>query len=190
VKRGFETGLMLGYIPAETDGKVHSEERMLRQAATIVYEPLADPQSAASYLPADWADLIRQLAKDCGLPRSWLVGAGEISPAVSQAEFFDYPRRRLARLTVTEVGADLDARVQQLNSLDVPCLQLDLLMNDPALAAGATQAASHGFVFCGWLPGYRRADVLRLQRVDPALTDMNPGLVNPTAQTLLKQIVS
>lgn len=193
VKKGFETGLMLGYIPAETDGKVQTTDQRLRQAATIVYEPLneplADPQASTAYLPADWADLIRQLAGDCRLPRQWREGMSDVPSALSQAELVDYPERKLARLTVLAVGEDLDGRLQDFAMYGRPCLQVDFLMNDTAIAAGVALAASCDYRFCGWLPGYRRSDVIRLQKVDPALTDMNPKLVNPTAQALLKRIV-
>lgn len=113
----------------------------------------------------------------------------DMPSAISQAELVDYPERKLARLTVLAVGEDLDGRLQDFAMSGQPCLQVDFLMNDTAIAAGVALAASRDFRFCGWLPGYRRSDVIRLQKVDPALTDMNPQLVNPTAQALLKRIL-
>ena len=72
----------------------------------------------------------------------------------------------------------------------MPCLQMDMLMSDQGLGAAYTDACDAGFVFAGWLPGYAEADVLRVQKVDSQITEMQPGLVNPTAQSLLASLGS
>ena len=56
VKGGFEVGVMLGYIPRETDGAVRAEASGRRQAATIVYQPYETGAPATCFLPEYAAD--------------------------------------------------------------------------------------------------------------------------------------
>jgi len=190
VLHGFETGLMLGYTPAETDGRTGSPSDG-RQAATIVYEALTEPgamqSSTACYLPEDLADLIRGLAEPTGLARRWRV---PVAPTASRSEtrLAEHPKRGLARLTVARVGADLAKRLETLQQPGRPCRHIDFRMDDRGIGAGVAQALRAGFWFSGWLPGYTSTDVLRLQQVDRATTEMTPRLVNRVAQDLLNLV--
>jgi GNAT superfamily N-acetyltransferase len=190
VRRGFETGLMLGYIPAQTDGQTGTRTGG-RQAATIVYEALAESaamQAQACYLPEVAAELVVHLARPTGLGRRWRA---PVQPAAdrSRMHLTEHARRALARLTVERVGADLADRLQDLEQFGQhPCRQIDFHMDDPGIGAGVAEAMSAGFWFCGWLPGYASTDVLRLQQVDRAVTEMTPNLVNPVARDLLNLV--
>ena len=192
VRNGFETGLMLGYIPTQTDGHTGVRDGG-RQAATIVYEALAEPgamqASQSCYLPEDAADLVRDLARPTGLGRRWRV---PVQPTAgrSQTHLTEHRKRGLARLTVARVGADLADRLQAFQQIGQPCRQIDFRMDDRGIGAGVAQARGAGFWFCGWLPGYASTDVLRLQQVDRAATEMAPNLVNPVAQGLLNLVPS
>ena len=191
VKKGYEVGLMLGYIPAETDGQVSGRSELLdspgRQAATIVYEPY--PTNTGSeetyYLPSDYADRIRGYSESTGLQRVWR------NPEESRAEQSNtrldrLARRGLERLTVVEVGADFDRLIESLDGDSAPCQQVDFRMADRGVEQGVGAARAAGFWFCGWLPGFSAGDVLRLQRIDPAQTNMTPALTNPEALSLLR----
>lgn len=190
VKRGFEVGLMLGYIPAETDGKVSANKNTKHEAATIVYEPLTAQTVATSpaltcYLPAYGADFIAQACTEIGLPREWLyAGTPDLSPH-SEIQNNFYPRRSLNRMTVSVIGADLDTAIKALHKNPAACYQLDLPMGSPAIDVAVDAALLAGYCFCGWLPGQHRADVLRLQKVDKQQTNLSPALENPFAQALL-----
>jgi len=186
VKKGFETGLMLGYIPAETDGKVHRPGAKRRQAATIVYEPLAESAAAEAFLPSELAPLIRELAGNAAIARRWQVPAADCEQAFSSAVMDEFSRRGLARLRVRQVGADLQSLVQDLIGTEAPCLQLDLDMADRGIERGLRIAQRAGFFFCGWLPDFAEGDVLRLQKVDEPRTEMLPALENPVARSLLE----
>ncbi len=183
VKRGIETGLMLGYIPAETDGRVSDRSDFKRQAATIVYEPLARGEPAAGFLPGRYRELIMSLQEQTRLEREWEECTGSEGER-SSFTWQIFERRGLARLEVSSVGVDLKSYAYP----DLPCLQVDFLMSDPALETGIEYALSQGFVFCGWLPGFRENDVIRLQRVDLTVTDLDPDVVNPGAKNLLELI--
>jgi GNAT superfamily N-acetyltransferase len=195
VKAGFEVGLMLGYIPAETRAGMADHERHGRQAATIVYQALSPdaPEPALPvYLPAYGAELVRAFARDIGLARDWRTpeAAAIASSVITTARF---EKRGLLRISVARVGADLRAQLEAALAPDHPasaarswpCRQVDFSMADCAVDDGVEAARRLGFRFCGWLPGFASADVFRMQRADPSQTDLNPDLVNPVARALL-----
>ncbi len=188
VKRGFETGLMLGYIPADTDGKVRDARQARRQAATIVYEPLAAGEQKNSFLPAYGAELVRSFAQSCQLPRIWLAPDTGRLPARSVAEVETQPERGLVRSTVRGVGQDIESAIAALQALAAPCAQIDFLMIDPGIEFGVEVARRRGFVLSGWLPGFRDGDVLRVQQPQVETTNMAPDLVNSTAREILAWI--
>jgi hypothetical protein len=184
VTRGFETGLMLGYIPADTNGQVREQARRGRQAATIVYEPYRVGPAAAAHLPERYAELLTRLAAPTGLVRDWQQSRGH-GRADSIMAISRFARRGLLRIHVDRVGDDIERTLAALLDDPSPCRQVDFRLSDVAVAAGVEAAVALGYRFCGWLPGYRHGDVLRLQRVDEAVTEVNPELVNPVAQSLL-----
>ena len=139
VKTGFETGLMLGYIPAETDGKVQVREAHRRQAATIVYEPLGEAAAGEGYRPAYGADLLDTFVASTGLERRWQTGtAAAQDHTTSRLEHV--ARRGLARLRVRSVGSDLDRALASIAATRAPCRQIDFDMADPAIGTGVDLA--------------------------------------------------
>ncbi len=186
VKAGFETGLMLGYIPAETHGQVGEDEAALRkrQAATIVYEPYAPGAAFEGYLPDDYAELLQAMVLPTELPRSWQAPASAV-PSVARFELRSHLKRGLSRLSVAVAGETLAEGLDALDASQAPCQQIDFRLGDSAVGSGVRAARARGFRFCGWLPGFRAGDVLRLQRLRDLDTDLAPKLENPTARRLL-----
>ena len=184
VKEGFETGLMLGYIPAETDGKVVDNTTLLRQAATIVYQPFSTGAAGSVFLPEYCAERVRGFAATIGLKRRWRAD-GSTGTGSSEVSVDCFGKRGLARLSLTRTGVDVAKQIAEFDTRDEPCRQIDFSMADTAIDAGVDAALAAGYWFCGWLPGYRATDVFRLQKVGRAATDMSPGLVNPVARSLL-----
>lgn len=189
-KAGFETGLMLGYIPSETHGQVSGRtERQKRQAATIVYEPYGPGALFEGYLPAEYADLLGDLAAPTGLPRRWQI-SGEKVGGAGELKLRQFDKRGLQRMEVTAVGRTLLESLEQIDSSEAPCLQIDFNLADPAVGEGVSAARARGFRFCGWLPGFRTGDVLRMQRLLEAVTDLAPELENPVARRLLESYLA
>ena len=189
VKRGFETGLMLGYIPAETDGQVSNSSSPLRGAATIVFEPLLSlTHTETSVLPERFAQLIREMARACGVSRHWGAAAqtSDLEPS-SRTRVSEFAKRDLARLDVERVGRDFEEIVEAFSLLSHACKQVDFRLIDDSIQYGTELASELGFIFCGWMPGYRESDVLRLQSVD-GRSDLNPGVVNPVGQQLSERL--
>ncbi len=196
VKAGFETGLMLGYIPAETHGKVSAAPNAQRPAATVVYQPLAPAAAATLYCPAAYVELLNTLAPPTGLIRHWQLAAPQLAPTATSTEtpkLQEFAKRGLQRLTVAAFNAEATAVLETFLALTptpaFPCQHLDLYMSDPNIGQACDSAARAGFAFCAWLPGFAPTDILRLQRVDRVVTDSRPRVVNPVAQRLL-EIVS
>jgi GNAT superfamily N-acetyltransferase len=187
VQAGFETGLMLGYIPSETHGQVNDEGGATprkRQAATIVYEPYGSGAPFEGYLPAEYWDLLNELVAPTGLPRSWRVSTAEAEGA-GELRLRRFDKRGLHRLEVSAVGRTLTEALARVDRSAEPCLQIDFSLSDLAVGEGIQLARAQGFSFCGWLPGYRTGDVLRLQRVLDSETNLEPRLENPVALRLL-----
>ncbi len=188
VERGFEIGLMLSYVPAETDGQVTQRAQSRRGAATIVFEPLAKRQAhRTAYLPRAFDRLLVEFAEVCDIPREWqpCTARSYSNPSLTTIE--KHTRRGLTRLRIDRTGADIADAVTQLSDIDTPCQQIDIALADPGIDHAVNVALDQGFFFCGWLPGYSTDDVLRLQRVEPQSTDMSPNVVNPGAQRLLDE---
>lgn len=185
VKAGFEIGLMLGYIPAETHGRVGAADRSGRQAATIVYEPYGPGETFEGFVPVEYMDLLTKLTQRTGLPRTWR-SSEEVPALAGKSDRLIQAKRGLDRCSFIRVGADIEHVLAAFSDSLAPCLQIDLPMTDAAIGHGVRFAKDLGFGFCGWLPGYRAGDVLRLQRVAPNVTDLSPALENPDARDLLE----
>lgn len=184
VKAGFETGLMLGYILAETHGQVRDQRSGLREAATIVYEPYGPGAAFEGYAPSEYLTMLTELAELTGLERNFRVSNAAILGDGS-THFRSFSRRGLDRLEVAGIGRDFFEALSRLGQSEAPCLQVDLPLSDPAVGEAVSLARAAGFRFCGWLPGFRQWDVLRLQRVVEPLTNLAPALENPGARRFL-----
>ena len=207
VKKGYETGLMLGYIPGHTDGQVRQfSDRAgvepssvpLRQAATVVYQPLQPlPSQPAQrhplFCPSTYRDTLEPLVEASGLHRTWQSTPANGVDITIKFEEQRFPKRGLRRLRVFEGAANLRSVCadffDSIALLHTPCQHLDLAMQDPDLEHAVEMAKAAGFVFCAWLPGYGATDVLRLQRVAARVTQMQPDVVNPVGKQLLNRIV-
>ncbi|MEM8768328.1 MAG: GNAT family N-acetyltransferase [Pseudomonadota bacterium] len=181
VKAGFETGLMLGYIPAETHGQVGAAAK-LRQAATVVYEPYGPGAASSGFVPQRYAQLLESLRQPTALARSWQP-ATEPLPAQGTYRLQRFHKRGVERLSAHRAGADLAG---ELAELAAPCRQLDLSLGEVSVDAAAELAREMGYGFCAWLPGFAENDVLRLQWLDDELTELTPTLENPMAREILK----
>lgn len=190
VADGFETGLMLGYIPGETDGK-HGVSGLLRRAATIVYRPIRPLPLQSLYVPEQFRALLTELAGATGIPREWNADSPVAPQRAAEVDRTHMARRNLVRIEIVRSGRDLMPRLEATLGRfpDAPCVQVDVWMDDPGIQLVADELAQLGFRFCGWLPGLGHTDLLRLQRVNPRTTDLAPALVNPVAQQLLAMVV-
>ncbi len=184
---GRETGIMLGYIPAETDYSDFEKKTPGRLAATIVYQPVTVAPAESILVPARYRHLIDSLAHSLSLTRTVKTLSSRPINS-SRIETSNNPKRGLRKVTVLQAGLDLVSRIQALPG---DFIHVDLPMDDPGIERAADDLAAAGFVYCGWLPGFRQSDVLRLQRVSPADQRIfQPDLVTPAANQLLALITA
>lgn len=190
IKSGSETGLMLGYIPASTDGKLAGHESRRREAATIVYHPYPERRALRTeqHLPTYCSALVRDMAKATGALRDWADPTPPASTSRSRVSTQRFERRGLHRSSVARAGREIRDEIERLDEDSAACRQIDFKMSDPGIEAGVEAALDAGYWFCGWLPGFAGADVFRMQRVDRSLTNLAPLLVNPVARSLSELI--
>ena len=187
---GVETGVMLAYIPAETDYRAAARTGG-RLAATVVYQPMAGrtPPSRTLYLPARYQNLLTSLYSTLDLPRHFATAARSDIPKSQIRERFQ-PRRGLLHLHVLSLGSDLGGLVSQLRDQHQPqIVHIDLPLDAAGMDQEIDDLIDLGFCFCALLPEFAHTDVLRLQWLadnDPALR--SPELVNSGARVLLNRI--
>jgi hypothetical protein len=194
---GVETGVMLDYIPDDTDYRA-IERRGGRLAAPVVYQPIGAAPVRAVYVPREYRERIEQAYAAAGLPRR--LSNADVPPDAGIASNADtsfetrtsglvgtlHARRDLLHVHVERVGGDLASRID-LDAARI--VHVDVPLDDPSVGTAVTALRALGFVYCALLPEFADGDVLRLQRfarVDA--TTFAPSLANPDAQRLLALI--
>ncbi len=184
---GTETGLMLAYIPAETNYTAidHTSGRL---AATVVFQPFEAMPHRRVYLPERYAQVLKALFDDCNLERTF--NAPATRSAGSAPEFVMHERRGLLHAFVTRAAADLPQQIEAASgSATAAVIQVDLCLDDPAVSAAVDALAAGGFYFAALMPEFAHTDVLRLQRINQtSAAEFEPALANPGAQRLLRYI--
>jgi hypothetical protein len=184
---GVETGVMLDYIPDDTDYRA-IERASGRLAATVVYQPIGDAPARRVYVPRDYRERIERSYATAGLSRTIATADGSFEARDCEIVETHLPRRDLLHVDVTRVGADLVARI---GSTAARITHVDAALDDPAVGAAVAALRAAGFVYCALLPEFANGDVLRLQRLARVdATTFAPAIANPDAQTLLALIRS
>ncbi len=176
---GVETGIMLDYIPADTEYReMDAPDGAL--AVTVVYEPLAPAPARRIFVPPRYRDTIEVAVGECGLERQIAEADGRPSgSSVIEAESFE--RRGLHRITLKRVGSDVEGALHAASTAaSLPVLQLDLPLGDAAVTVALDAARELGFRFSAVFPEYDSGDVLRLQRTaEPDWEALRERLVTP-----------
>jgi Acetyltransferase (GNAT) family len=184
---GVETGVMLDYIPAETEYR-GIDQGIGRLAATVVYQPFTPAPARELWLPHDYLDLASELYAAAHLVRTLQSANDRVeAPPITRARSSFSTRRGLLNVIVTAAGADLDSVIEAALSPDaIQITHVDLCMDDPGIGHAVVLLRQRGFFFCALLPEFAHTDVLRLQRLThPAPTSFAPRLANQGARRLL-----
>jgi len=183
---GLETGVMLDYIPAETDYRAIDRTHG-RLAATVVYQSFSDAPARKLWIPSAYQRLATNLYATASLARTLRIADDPIEARNTAASNSYSTRRGLLHLHVTAAGRDLEDVVAAAASRDAPAVvHIDLCLDDPAIGAATLTLRQAGFVFCALLPEFAHTDVLRLQRLTtPGASSFSPRLVNAGAQRLV-----
>jgi hypothetical protein len=184
---GIETGVLLDYIPAQTEYLgFEAAPDAGRIAVVAVYQPLGPVPSRTVLAPARHRELLTELYSRAGLDRSCSVGGNRLPHAETRLESGFEPRRGLLKIDVVVPCADLGARVADAGRKhpDAPAI-VDLRMDSSVIDAACEQLRTQGFGFGALLPEYAPAtDVLRLQR--PVSSAGAPELETGEARELMR----
>jgi hypothetical protein len=188
VRSGFETGVMLDYIPAETDYR-EIDQGDGRIAATVVYQPFASAPHRNVLIAPRYFDIAKQLYAAANLDRSVQI-TNEPAPSRSTILATSFSTRRgLCHIHVDAVGADFARAVGTASHGDAAVVHVDLCLDDAGVGAAVNELFEHGYFFCALMPEFARTDVLRMQRLAaPAATSFTPKLANATAVELLARM--
>lgn len=187
---GVETGVMLDYIPADTEYRA-IDRGDGRLATTVVYQPFRKTPKRGVFLPQGYREILGDLYRAAALDR---VAATPLNrptiDATVESRSFE-ARRSLLHLHVDEVGDDFEKRVKAATTAyPAAVTHVDLSLDDPAVDRAVGVLRGLGFFFCALLPEFARCDVLRLQRLrDPSQYAFAPSLANAGARGLLSFMV-
>lgn len=188
VRSGFETGVMLDYIPAETDYR-EIDQGDGRIAATVVYQPFASAPHRNVLIAPRYCGVAKQLYAAAGLDRSVEV-ANEPAPSRSTASTASFSKRRgLCHIHVDAVGSDFARAIDAASHADAAVVHVDLCLDDAGVGAAVNELRRQGYFFCALMPEFARTDVLRMQRlISFTATSFAPKLANATAVDLLARM--
>ncbi len=186
VRGGFETGLMLDYIPAETDYR-DIDQGDGRIAATVVYQPFAPAPPRTLWMAAQYVEIAKDLYDAAKLDRTLRLANGPATARVTSSAPSFSKRRGLRHAHVTTVGTDFASVAAATVSGDAAVVHVDLCLDDPGVGPAVETLRDLGFFFCALLPEFAHTDVLRMQHLtSPAATSFAPKLSNAGAARLLE----
>ena len=179
-----ELGLMLAYSPA-LDAAARSDvvDACIgeRTAALMLYHATAEAPEREVHLPDAHAEMIRSVLVRAGVSRRYLAHDGRCDRGAKPAVDLTVEKeagRGLVRLTVEHAGNDsrvaagaLTEAVTEAARSGVELIHLDIPLAGPDALGVVGPARDLGFFFCGVLPEYRDGDVLRLQRLEPGVSE-------------------
>lgn len=186
---GVETGVMLDYIPAETDYR-EIDRGVGRLAATVVYQHLVAAPARQLWVPADYLDLASDRYDSASLERTLLPADHPFEGRRTEVEISFSAKRGLLNLYVAAAGNDFDdALTAALAAQPHVVAHVDLCMDDPGIGSAVRTLRQQGFFFCALMPEFAHTDVLRMQRLtNIAPTSFSPRLANPDAQRLVESM--
>ncbi len=177
-----ETGLLLAAGPHPEVG---------RQSGLLYYLSLGPGEERVCYAPVHHQGIISRLFEVCGLSRRLM------QPEAGQTELAEHtlldlklqPEWGRAVLTVNRYGADLKEQVAaELKGLclrGLPCIYLDLPLDQPVVQGAAPQFEMMGFFLAGILPeAGAHGDLLRLQYLNNVVPEKDPKLLSDTAREI------
>lgn len=177
-----ETGLLLATGPNPEGG---------RQSGLLYYLALEPGAERMIYAPLHHQGIITRLFEDCGLPRK-IMEPEAAQPALPETSLLDLklqPEWGRAVLSVSRYGSDLKeqvaAEVKGLCLRGLPCIYLDLPLDQSAAQGAVPQFEMLGFFLAGVLPeAGPSGDLLRLQYLNNAVPEKNPQLASESARGL------
>jgi len=191
---GFDTGLMLANMPADVAFEaMQTPAPGARSSSLMRWIPFGRAPERRVHLPDRYRERIAALYGAAGLSRSVRGGPHPDAPRRTRLERAYDARRQILRIAVTEIGADLCARVEaeRSNAADRGAIvsHVDLPLGDVGAPAGAEALRAVGFSFAGLLPEYRDGDVLRMQWLADGVAAAASGVLASEATRAIEAYV-
>ncbi|ADU64229.1 MAG: GNAT family N-acetyltransferase [Pseudodesulfovibrio sp.] len=137
------------------------------------------------YLPHAYASFLRDIYAERGLERSFRAGTGQRGETVWETQSMG--AASLAKVMVTEVGADFPKVLQGLETAHPGChaYQLQLPLWHPGLPWAVEEARERGYCLGGLLPLWADRDVLLMQKVAGEPDFTVPRILTEQAKALV-----
>ena len=168
---GFETGVLLGFIPANITFKKITGETQKRQTAVLMYVSGNKEPARNVYPPLHHEAIIRDIYGKSTLKRNIVSVTAHKRRAEMDAQSKVNVRVAAeigqAYMQVIEFGADLEElvkfRLNELRLRRIDCIYVDLPLSEPATQMSVAALEMLGFFFGGIIPELYDGDILRLQ---------------------------
>jgi anti-sigma regulatory factor (Ser/Thr protein kinase) len=173
----FETGILLGDVPATMYFKnIQKEDIPRRRSIVLFYIRLNEGPKRDVYLPPLHAGILQRIYEHARLPRNFATGEMPELRERSQLDVTVLTDASQAYLTVKEYGQDLEDlvrfRLKELCQRRVESIYIDLPLGHPAVQRYCAAMEMLGFFFGGILPELQEGDLLRLQYYNNAELDL------------------
>ncbi len=166
----FETGFLLGWIPATVSNDAAAAEKPKRQSAALFYSKLNDGHERQVYAPPRHHQIIGQTLELCELRGTLSHAPADTElPERSELHVEINPDHNLALITVKTPGADLETAIAAerrhlFHSRNLDAVYLDLPLENPATALVSDHLETLGVSYAGVFPNHHvDGDVLRMQ---------------------------
>jgi hypothetical protein len=171
----YETGFLLGWIPASVDNNAAGGERPRRQSAALFYAKLNHGHERRVYAPPRHHEIVGQTLALCELRGTLSVPPPDAElPARTELHVAIEHDHNLAVITVQTPGADLETelgaeRHHLFHHHGLDAVYVDLPLEQPATALVADDLERLGLSYAGVFPNSRTdGDVLRMQSLHRA----------------------
>ncbi len=146
VRSGFETGVMLDYIPAETDYR-EIDQGDGRIAATVVYQPFAPAPHRNVTIASRYFDVAQQLY-DCRGPGSLRAGCQRArTVAIDRTDrIVQQASGPAATYTLTQSAPTSSARSTAASHGDAAVVHVDLCLDDPGVGVAVDELRRQGYL--------------------------------------------
>ena len=122
---GRETGVLIGYIPAQTADLAIERAAAGRLAVTVVYQPISAAPAQTLFVPGRYERLLLTMAAELGLERPW-VRPGRPAAGPTEIKQSTDGARSLERAAVDQIGADIAVIAGTLVALERDLVHVDL----------------------------------------------------------------
>ncbi len=158
---GVDTGLMLVNMPADVAFReMETPAPGQRSSSLMRWLPFGRAPQRDVYLPERYHERLVSLYAEARLPRSIREADATVSVQLSELEVVLDTRRKIARIGVTRIGADLDARVEAETRTASDGGAIVGTCRSSSLGSGRPLrgrcASGHGIFVCRTAPGVSR----------------------------------